>query len=105
MMARLLGELFADAAIPDAYVRGDASVAVTGVVYDSRKVTTGSLFCCVRGLQSDGHTFAAAAVAAGATALVVDHPLAIEVAQVVVPDTRAAMGLICLLYTSDAADE
>lgn len=97
-MEHLLGELFADAAIPDAYVRGDASVAVTGVVYDSRKVTAGSLFCCVRGLQSDGHTFAAAAVAAGATALMVDHPLAIEVAQVVVPDTRAAMGLMAAAF-------
>ena len=97
-MERLLGELVADAAIPDAHVRGDATVAVTGVVYDSRQVTTGSLFCCLRGLQSDGHTFAAAAVASGATALVVDHPLAIEVAQVVVSDTRAAMGLLSAAY-------
>jgi UDP-N-acetylmuramoyl-L-alanyl-D-glutamate--2,6-diaminopimelate ligase len=42
----------------------------------------------------DGHLLAPAAVAAGAVALVVDHPLAVAVPQVVVGDPRAAMATL-----------
>lgn len=91
-MTQLLGALVAEAGLASVEVRGDAQVAVSGVVYDSRRVEAGSLFCCLRGLHSDGHEFAAGAVAAGATALLVDHELDLPVAQVVVPDTRAVMG-------------
>ena len=91
-MTQLLGALVAEAGLASVEMRGDAAVEVTGVVYDSRRVQPGSLFCCLRGTNSDGHAFAAGAVAAGATALLVDHELDLPVAQVVVPDTRAAMG-------------
>ena len=92
-MARMLGELIADAGLPSADVRGDG-VEVTGVVYDSRMVAPGVLFCCLRGANSDGHQFAAASVASGAAALLVDHPLDLDIAQVIVADTRIAMGPI-----------
>ncbi len=44
-----------------------------------------------RGLQADGHRYAPEAVANGAVALVVDHPLDLPIAQVLVDDVRAAM--------------
>jgi UDP-N-acetylmuramoyl-L-alanyl-D-glutamate--2,6-diaminopimelate ligase len=67
--------------------------AVTSVTHDSRRVTRGSLFCCVRGATSDGHRFAADAVRAGAVALLVDHEVAgIDVPQLVVEDVRVSMG-------------
>ena len=91
-MTQLLGALVADAGLAAVEVRGNAAVSVTDIVYDSRRVENGSLFCCLRGTNSDGHAFAAGAVAAGATALLVDHELDLPVAQVIVPDTRAAMG-------------
>lgn len=91
-MSWLLGALVADASLPAAELRGEPATPVVGVVYDSRRVQPGSLFCCLRGGNSDGHEFAAAAVAAGASALVVDHELDLPVAQVIVPDTRVAMG-------------
>ncbi len=75
-------------------VRGEAGgVAVSGVTADSRAVTPGSLFCCVRGTKSDGHDFAPAAVAAGATAVICERPLdlAPHVVQAVVADGRAAL--------------
>jgi len=68
------------------------------MTHDSRLVASGHLFACVRGEHHDGHTFAAAAVAAGATALLVDHvvdvttPAGAPVPQLVVDDTRRAMG-------------
>ncbi|HAP75599.1 MAG TPA: UDP-N-acetylmuramoyl-L-alanyl-D-glutamate--2,6-diaminopimelate ligase [Acidimicrobiaceae bacterium] len=78
--------------------RGAAEVAVESVEFDSRAVQAGALFCCLRGATSDGHEHAAAAVAAGAAALLVDHELPIDVAQVVVPDTRVAMGHLAAAF-------
>ena len=40
------------------YVNGDDDIEITDVVYDSRKVTKGSLFVCMRGFESDGHQYA-----------------------------------------------
>jgi len=68
-----------------------ATTEVTGVVHDSRAVGEGDLFCCVPGERFDGHEFARDAVRAGASALLVDHPLPVEVAQAVVADVRPAM--------------
>ncbi|GIF76904.1 UDP-N-acetylmuramoyl-tripeptide--D-alanyl-D-alanine ligase [Asanoa siamensis] len=48
----------------------DPAAEVTGPVeYDSRKVAAGGLFVAFAGEQVDGHDYAAAAVAAGATAV------------------------------------
>lgn len=80
------------AALPVRRLVGDGSVEVTGISHDSRRVRPGDLFCCVRGAHADGHAFASAAVAAGAAAVLCERELAVGVPQVVVPDTRAAMG-------------
>ncbi len=66
-------------------------VEVTALAYDNRRVTPGTAFFCVRGFTRDGHDFAADAVARGAVALVVDHPLGLGVPEVLVEDVRAAM--------------
>jgi UDP-N-acetylmuramoyl-L-alanyl-D-glutamate--2,6-diaminopimelate ligase len=80
-------------AVPAVATLGDPATAdVLDVTHDSSTVDRGSLFCCVPGGRRDGHDFAPAAVAAGAVALLVERPLdALAVAQVVVPDARAAM--------------
>jgi UDP-N-acetylmuramoyl-L-alanyl-D-glutamate--2,6-diaminopimelate ligase len=75
-------------------VIGDDSVQVSTVEFDSRRVRAQSLFCCLPGAYSDGHDYAATALAAGATALLVERRLGVDIAQVVVPDARRAMGLL-----------
>lgn len=75
-----------------ARIVGDPTVEVGGVTHDSTEVRGGSLFCCVVGSRFDGHDFAAAAVEAGAVALLVERELPLPVTQLVVPDSRAAMG-------------
>jgi UDP-N-acetylmuramoyl-L-alanyl-D-glutamate--2,6-diaminopimelate ligase len=70
----------------------DDDVSVVDVTNDSREVGPGWLFCCVRGERHDGHRFAAGAVDAGAVALLVEEPLAVDVPQIVVRDVRQAMG-------------
>ena len=77
-------------------VLGDAAsdntdVEVTALAYDNRRVQPGTVFFCVRGFTRDGHDFADDAVQRGAVALVVDHALDTDVAQVIVDDVRAAM--------------
>jgi UDP-N-acetylmuramoyl-L-alanyl-D-glutamate--2,6-diaminopimelate ligase len=89
-------------AAPVKQVVGDpAVVEVTSVVHDSRSVTDGALFCCVRGASVDGHEFAAGAVDAGAVALLCERTLPLTVAQAVVPETRAAMGPIAAAFHGD----
>lgn len=53
-------------------ISGDLDKEITSVEYDSRKVTSGSLFVCVKGFTVDGHTFATTAAEQGASAIVVD---------------------------------
>ena len=67
------------------------AIEITDITHDSREVAEGSLFCCVRGTQDDGHRHAADAVRSGAVALLVDHRLDLDVTQLVVPDVRTAM--------------
>ncbi|SNR35611.1 UDP-N-acetylmuramoyl-tripeptide--D-alanyl-D-alanine ligase [Haloechinothrix alba] len=72
--------------------RSDGSEPVTGPVeFDSRKIAAGGLFVALPGERVDGHTFASAAVAAGATGVLaareVDAP-----AVVVPPAPEAAAG-------------
>jgi UDP-N-acetylmuramoyl-L-alanyl-D-glutamate--2,6-diaminopimelate ligase len=71
---------------------GDLSGMIRDVTNNSKMVTPESLFCCLVGDQADGHDFAQDAVDAGAGALLVQRKLPIDVTQVVVGDTRRAMG-------------
>ena len=61
----------------------------TGVVNDSRQVKPGDVFVCIRGAQSDGHRYAAAAAAQGAAAIVCEEDVGLE-NQILVPDTHLA---------------
>ncbi len=51
-------------------LRGDTSLAVNKIVFDSRQAAPGCLFVAVRGLQTDGHNFIGQAVEKGASAVV-----------------------------------
>jgi len=98
MVDRLLGALVSDAALPTVVLRGDAATPIAGITHDSRKVADGFLFCCLPGTNADGHDFAAAAVTAGASALLVERELDLEIVQLVVPNARAAMGLLASAF-------
>ena len=68
----------------------DPSATVTGpVVIDSRLAVPGSLFVAIKGEQTDGHGYAAAAVRSGATAALAARPLGVPT--VVVDDPVAAL--------------
>ena len=77
-------------------LQGNTGQEVTGVVYDSRKVTEGSLFICIRGAVVDGHKFIPDEVAKGAKVLVVEEEVTApaDVTIIKVIDTRYAMAFI-----------
>jgi UDP-N-acetylmuramoyl-L-alanyl-D-glutamate--2,6-diaminopimelate ligase len=77
--------------LPDADAWPD--VEVTGIVYDSRQASAGSVFVALRGLQADGVAFAREAVARGAAAVVseIPRPADARVPWLLVPDARHAL--------------
>ena len=77
-------------------VGGDTEIA--DIVYDSRKVQPGDLFCCITGTFSDGHEYAPMAKQLGAAALVVERELDIDIPQLIVPNTRIAMAEMAAAY-------
>ncbi|MCR2803703.1 UDP-N-acetylmuramoyl-L-alanyl-D-glutamate--2,6-diaminopimelate ligase [Paenibacillus soyae] len=73
---------------------GDEMTEFTGVEKDSRRVRPGQLFLCVPGLTVDGHAFAGDAVKRGASAIVCERPLPLDVPQLIVKDSKLATAII-----------
>ncbi len=67
-------------------------VVVGDVHMDSRHVGPGSLYTAIRGARVDGHRFIEEAVAAGAVAVAVEEPPAIQIPHLLLDDSRAALG-------------
>ena len=84
---------------------GDPGTEITSLAFDNRKVTPGALFFCVRGLTSDGHDYAPDAVGRGAAALVCERRLELDVPQLVVSDSRAAMAPVAATFNDDPTAE
>ena len=80
-------------------IDGDGEVEITGIAYDSRHVKRGDLFVAVEGLQADGHVFVADALALGAAAVAVQHPVTVPPGTTVLHMESTRIGL------ADAAAE
>ncbi|AGW85393.1 UDP-N-acetylmuramoyl-tripeptide--D-alanyl-D-alanine ligase [Bifidobacterium animalis subsp. lactis ATCC 27673] len=71
------------------------TVTATSVVTDSRQVVDGALFVAIAGEHVDGHDFVDAAARQGAAAALVEREIeSAPIAQIVVPDTVAALGAL-----------
>ncbi len=86
----ILSALLAD--IEAIMTTGDPVVG--GVAYRSDRVREGDAFFCIPGFKVDGHSFAADAAGKGAAALVVEHPVDVDLPQAIVPDARQALALV-----------
>ncbi len=89
--------------VGSALLQGPADSVITAVSYDSRSVSGGSIFVAVPGFKVDGHDYLSEAVAAGASAIVVQADLeakcrsvlsANKVGALIVPDSRTALAQI-----------
>lgn len=59
-------------------LHGGADTEISSVEIDSRSVEPGALFCCLIGATDDGHGHARQAIERGATAVLSEHDLGIE---------------------------
>lgn len=69
-------------------------ILIKEVEEDSRIKTNQSLFCCIEGLNSDGHQYAKAAVANGAVAVIARKKVHVSVPVIKVRNTTKAMNNI-----------
>ncbi|NNJ47453.1 MAG: UDP-N-acetylmuramoyl-tripeptide--D-alanyl-D-alanine ligase, partial [Acidimicrobiia bacterium] len=74
-------------------------VAIAGISTDSRSLDPGALFVALRGETFDGHDYLAAALEAGAAAILVDTPAPFE-PRIEVKDTLLALRAIAADHRS-----
>ena len=89
-------------------VIGSTDTSVASICFDSRKVTSNSLFIAVKGTQSDGHKFIDQVTAAGATAVVCEMLPAQRnpnVTYVKVIDSEAALGIIASNFCDNPSEK
>ena len=88
-------------------VQGTTDLDVTGIMNDSRKVTEGALFICIKGAVSDGHQYVADVVEKGASVLIVQEDVQVpeHVTVIKVSDTRYAMALIAAAWYDYPAEK
>jgi UDP-N-acetylmuramoyl-L-alanyl-D-glutamate--2,6-diaminopimelate ligase len=72
-------------------ISGDTGTTVSGIEFDSRRVTPGSLFVAVKGSKTDGHYYIEDAVASGASVIICET----------LPEARSSD--ICWIRTKDSA--
>lgn len=70
------------------------SASACRIVTDTRSLQAGDVFLALRGERFDGHDFLEMARDRGAVAAIVDTPVESGMAQLVVADTRLALGLL-----------
>jgi UDP-N-acetylmuramoyl-tripeptide--D-alanyl-D-alanine ligase len=88
------------ASVPGAVVEGDAAVRFSSVCSDSRQLRLDCLFVALRGERFDGHGFVAEAAQRGAVVALVEQRVDAPLTQVVVPNSRRALGLAAAAWRS-----
>ena len=88
-------------------LQGNLDKEITGIYNDSRKVTENSLFICIKGAVSDGHSYAAQVAEKGASVIVVQDPVEVSESVTVlqVEDSRYAMALIAAAWYDYPAEK
>ena len=87
------------ASVLDARVQG-ADVVFEAVSKDSRTVKPGDLYVALRGERFDGHAFIAEAAERGAVAAMVSAPQALDLPQLCVDDSHAALGRLAAWWAA-----
>lgn len=91
-------------AIQPVQIAGDPNIEITGINIDSRRVEDGHLFMAMRGTQTDGHAYIAAAIAKGAIAILCEEiPESRKegVTYVQVKDSEDATGKLATCFYGD----
>ena len=92
-----------------------AEIEITSIETDNRRCIAGSLFVCIKGYVTDGHRYAAAAVASGAAAVLAQSREALaeygfdwehsKAAVIFCPDTRWALSGVSATFYGDPSQK
>jgi UDP-N-acetylmuramoyl-L-alanyl-D-glutamate--2,6-diaminopimelate ligase len=93
--------------VPSLKVEGSLDREITGIAYDSRRVTPGMVFVAMRGQNVDGHEFINSAIDRGAAAIICEtngfsSPRATKIK---VADAREALALVARAFYGRPADK
>lgn len=86
-------------------VMSGADVEIKSVSTDSRNISGGDLFIALKGPNFDGSAFIGDVKAKGAVAVVVEHPVAEDITQIIVRDTRLALGQLAAAVKTKLAPQ
>lgn len=88
-------------------INGSLDVDVKDIVYDSRKVSDGSLFVCLVGATSDGHDYIDMAIDKGASTIVVEKDIKVDsdINIIKVSDTRRVLSRLAINYYGVPSNE
>ena len=81
----------------------DLEMEIESIVYDSRKVTPGSLFVAITGFASDGNRFIPVAIEKGAKAVVTARKPEADIPYVLVASDRLALAMLGVNYYGNPA--
>ena len=71
---------------------------IVDIIYDSRKVTEGCAFVCLCGSASDGHDYAKSAQEKGASVIIAQKEIDVNIPVVMVENTRQALALMSIEF-------
>lgn len=88
-------------------LQGNIDVDIVDVIYDSRKVTPGCAFVCLKGFNVDGHKFIVDALEKGAVALIVEDEVDApqDVCVIKTDNTRIALAHMSVEYFGHPAKQ
>lgn len=84
---------------------GNIDVEVTALFNDSRNIQNKSMYFAITGLNTDGHSFAYYAASKGAVCIVCEHEVPVTITQIVVENSRAAMGQIASAFYGNPSEK
>ncbi len=97
----LLHELLqnADISYQNQLTEKEKNIQITDISFDTRTVTKGSLFVCIKGIRSDRHEYISQALQNGAAAIVSEYPVDTEGAvNIVVDNTNTALSYLAAAF-------
>lgn len=74
--------------------QGDFNQTSTRIITDTRKIESGDIFLAIKGDNFDGHDYVQVARDKGAVLAIVSHAVESELPQLIVTDTKLALGLL-----------
>ena len=73
-------------------------IDITGIAYDSRNVLPGNVFVCIKGFETDGHKYAEMAVKNGASLIVAEDKIDVDVPVWYVENSRVEIAEMACKY-------